>query len=49
MSCFLFFISVKLHLQNANQEESSEIKGSNAATVEYVRGDRLLVKKDSYK
>ncbi|WP_168735606.1 RHS repeat-associated core domain-containing protein [Cohnella fermenti] len=37
---------VKQYRYNANGEVISEVNSSNAATANYVRGDRLLVKKD---
>jgi len=37
---------IKQYRYNANREVISEVNGSNVATANYVRGDRLLVKKD---
>ncbi|ULO10396.1 RHS repeat-associated core domain-containing protein [Paenibacillus sp. 19GGS1-52] len=38
--------SVKQYRYNEKQEVVSELNGSNTVTADYVRGDRLLVKKD---
>ncbi|RKP54133.1 RHS repeat protein [Cohnella endophytica] len=38
--------TIKQYRYNANQEVISEVNSSNVATANYVRGDRLLVKKD---